>query len=295
MLSTFNRATRAELVPLKILQESEEWHHLRKNKIGASMAPIIMGVSPWKTPTDLWSEMIGLKQKDEITPYQQRGLNLEDAARRYFYIMTGYEVFPQVFICKTNSWMMASLDGITHFNDVALEIKCPGRNDHLTALSGEIPKKYYPQIQHQLAVTGLDMIYYLSYDGEAGVILTVQRDQEYIDYLIEKEKEFYECIQNFIPPNIDEKVECPEWKEAASKLVSIQKTLKELQIFESSLKDTLIKLAREESCEGHGVKLTKYVRKGSIDYDRMLLDMGIEVDLEKYRKEEVESWKITTK
>ncbi len=45
-----------------LIQHSNEWLELRKNKIGASDAPIIMKVSPWKTPYRLWEEKLGLTE-----------------------------------------------------------------------------------------------------------------------------------------------------------------------------------------------------------------------------------------
>jgi predicted phage-related endonuclease len=91
--------------------------------------------------------------------------------------------------------MIASFDGISVKRDYALEIKCPGKKDHGTALKGSIPIKYYPQLQHQLAVCGLDFIYYYSFDGEDGVTLIVQRDDDFIKNMIDKEKQFWDHLQ----------------------------------------------------------------------------------------------------
>lgn len=44
---------------LNLLQNTQEWEKFRLQKIGASDAPIIMGVSPWKTPFQLWLEKTG--------------------------------------------------------------------------------------------------------------------------------------------------------------------------------------------------------------------------------------------
>ena len=42
----------------ELVQQSEEWLEFRRSRIGASDAPIIMGVSPWKTHYKLWVEKI---------------------------------------------------------------------------------------------------------------------------------------------------------------------------------------------------------------------------------------------
>lgn len=273
-------------------QGSEEWHELRRGKIGASDAPVIMGVSPWCNPQDLWEMKLGLKPPPEIKPHMQRGLLMEAAAREYFYIMTGHEVYPEVYVSPTFEWMMASLDGISKDEKVLLEIKCPGKEDHALAEQGYIPPKYYPQLQHQLAVMQLNSLYYLSYDGQEGVILTVERDQEYIDKLIDKEMEFYQCLQHFIPPAPSIKIESPQWSNAASLLLSVQKKQKELHQEEVRLKNLLIGLSGGKNCEGAGIKLTKCVRKGSVDYERILTEHNLKVNLNDYRRDDIESWKV---
>lgn len=82
-------------------------------------------------------------------------------------------------------WMMASLDGIDIDGQAILEIKCPGPSDHELAKAGKIPEKYIPQLQHQLAVTGLKLAYYFSFDGTDGVIVEIERDEIFIAKIIE--------------------------------------------------------------------------------------------------------------
>ena len=154
-----------------LIQQTEEWLEFRKNKIGASDAPVIMEVSPWNTPYELWLEKIGQKKNSKATKPQERGLLLEDIALAHFTLETGISMQKDVILHPSLNWMMASLDGISEKKDFAVEIKCPGKVDHAQALSGKIPDKYFPQLQHQLEVTGLEMIYYFSFDGLDGILL----------------------------------------------------------------------------------------------------------------------------
>lgn len=257
-------------------QGTPEWLEFRKNKIGASDAPIIMGVSPWKSINALWEEKVGLKSPPSSNFHQERGLSLENAARQYFFLMTGYEIFPKVCISKNHDWMIASLDGLSKDESVLVEIKCPGEKDHTSALRGVIPEKYYPQLQHQLEVTGLDKGYYLSFDGQYGKIIIFERDQDYIDRMIEKEYEFYQCMINFIPPPKPKSIKDVRWENAALLLRSIKKKQKELIIQEEIIKVSLIDLAKGEEAEAHGLKLTKYVRKGSVEYQMILQELNLE-------------------
>jgi putative phage-type endonuclease len=183
-----------------MIQGSLEWLNFRRNKIGASDAAVIMHVSPWKKLITLWEEKIGLKEEKSNTYHMKRGINLEPLARLYFNAMTGFRVEPDVCISFHYPWMMASLDGYDPKTNVVLEIKCPGKEDQALAVQGKIPEKYYPQLQHQMAVMEVDYMYYLSFNGIEGPILKVKRDQSYIEQMIEKEQIFYDCVANFVVP-----------------------------------------------------------------------------------------------
>ena len=183
-----------------LIQGSEEWLAVRKNKIGASDAPIIMGHSPWKTPYQLWCDKLGITRQETSTYPMRRGLKLEGAARLEFQAMTGFHVKPYIGLSKEFDFILASFDGLSDDFKTLVEIKCPGKEDHMTAGMGLVPGKYIFQLQHQMYVAELDSMYYFSYDGNRGELVTVRRDQSLIDLMLKKEKEFWFCLQNFIAP-----------------------------------------------------------------------------------------------
>jgi predicted phage-related endonuclease len=55
-------------------QQTPEWLEFRKNKIGASDAPIIMETSPWKTPYQLWLEKLSLDAKLKYLKDQEKAM-----------------------------------------------------------------------------------------------------------------------------------------------------------------------------------------------------------------------------
>ncbi len=58
----------------QLIQNTPEWHAFRRKRIGASDAPVIMGISPWKTPYQLWIEKTsGIESS--AAPQQKRDLN----------------------------------------------------------------------------------------------------------------------------------------------------------------------------------------------------------------------------
>ena len=276
-------------------QQSEEWLKMRKNKVGASDAPVIMGVSPWKTPYQLWLEKVSSHIQDQKSEAMQRGLDLEEEARSTFEQMTGLTVIPLVVLHDEYDWMMASLDGIDIEKKAIVELKCPNKIDHQMAVSGKIPEKYFPQLQHQIAVCKVDKAYYFSYNGREGAIVQIYRDDKYIKQLIEKERHFYDCVQTFNAPEANERdyniIDEEETCFLASKILETKKMIKNLEKQESIMMEDFMKRCEFRNTQGNNFKLTKSVRKGSVDYSSIPQLLG--VDTEKYRKPTVEAWRLT--
>ena len=184
-----------KLVRLK--QRSKEWLDFRRNHVCASDAPIIMGMSNFKTIDQLINEKVrGFEQHQN--PHMVRGNELEPVALKAFEKETNIIMFPCVGVHDQNDWMAASFDGMTLEEDLIVEIKCPGKKDHWVASSGKVPEKYIAQLQHQIYVSGLDFSYYYSFDGEKGIVLEVKRDEEFIEKMLAMEIDFWNILQTEI-------------------------------------------------------------------------------------------------
>lgn len=175
-------------------QGSSQWLNFRRKRITATDASVILGVNPYKTLDDLIDEKVYGKETT-VTPRMQRGKDLESLALSKFETDVGGLYMPAVVIHQDYDWCMASLDGLEIDEEFQVEIKCPGKTTHNIAKQGEIPPIYYPQIQHQLACTGLPFSYYYSFVGcdecYEGIVIKVERDNDYINEMLEKEFEFY--------------------------------------------------------------------------------------------------------
>lgn len=105
-------------------------------------------------------------------------------------------------------------------------------------------------MQHQLAVTGLQEMFYYSYDGQNGVSPKMQRDDALITVLLEKEREFLRCMQESTPPQI-QRSDLPsltlakEWKVIQEKKTAIKEQ-------EDSCRAALIDLTENGSAQGGG-------------------------------------------
>lgn len=175
-------------------EQTNAWLEWRSKGIGSSDAPIIMEVSPWSTPQKLWELKTGKAKAGERTYAMQRGLVLEASARQWYEEQTGIAMEKALATHKSLPFIRASLDGVNHEVQKALEIKCPGREDHKKALDGKVPKKYLWQLVHILLVTGLPVIDYVSYDGRNGIIIPFERDEKLEAELLTEEKRFWAYV-----------------------------------------------------------------------------------------------------
>ncbi len=285
---------------IELIQGTPEWHALRKTKITATDAAIIMGQSHWKTRIELYHDKLSSEPPMAPNARMQRGLDLESAARELFTLKTGIELIPKddprnVVIHPEKNWMMASLDAVSVCGNYTAEIKCPGEKDHNTALQGKVPDHYFPQVQHQFEVRKPKKHYYFSFDGFDGPILEVKPDWEYIKNMIEEEYKFYQCLITRTPPEPAEgdyiEREDDLWRQCASNWMGVTSQIKDLEKQEEELRKQLVFLSGESNTKGAGISLCQVQRKGLVDYSKVPELKGI--DLDKYRKGSTTSWRIT--
>ena len=278
----------------KHIQGTKEWLEDRRNYIGASDVPTIMGVSPWSSPYKLWEDKLNLSPPVKQNFGMSRGNDLEPIARAAFEKEKGLEMFPQVIYHPDHKFMRSSMDGLTLDGKHAVEIKCPGKESHSKAVGGNVPDHYMPQLQHQLACCGLDMIWYYSFDGERGVAIPVERDSEYIERMIEEEAKFWKCVETFTPPPMSNKDyenrDGALWSGFGNRLVEIDTVMSDLKKERELIRKELIEDAAGQSSRGGGVTLSRSFPKGRVDYGSIPELDG--VDLEKYRAEPKETWTL---
>ena len=178
---------------LDLEQGTREWLDWRHSGIGASDASTVMGDNRFQSPSELLHQK---KNKINTEPNEKMrlGTSLEPVARDLYIEETGMLVEPQCLRSKEYSWMIASMDGITDDYAHIVEIKC-GRAAYWQANKGNVPSYYYGQLQHQLMITGLDLVDYWCYwPGYDGILQTVTRDERYIGRLLRTEQEFIEKL-----------------------------------------------------------------------------------------------------
>jgi putative phage-type endonuclease len=287
--------------------EHLEWLKWRRGGIGSSDAAIIMNASPWRTPRQLWEEKVYGESMQSENSAMTRGKELEPVARSWFEETMNVTVFPKNKVHVSNPWIRASLDGIDLEENIMVEIKCPNKEDHGVAVNGMIPSKYVPQVQHQLLVTGLDGMYYCSFDGSNGAIVEVARDNAYIDAMLEEERKFWDMVLSKTPPDLTDRdfmsmEKNEQWMQTSLLWHETKEMLEIAEAKEKELRNSLIALSENRNAQGCGLRMSKSICLGAIDYKQAIDDYITsmkahypevhfpDVPLEAYRKKSFTKW-----
>lgn len=152
-----------------LVQGSAEWHAYRANHFNASDAPAMMGVSPYKTRSQLLHELATGSDK-EVDAATQRlfddGHRFEALARPLAEEIIGQDLYPVV---GSDGVYSASFDGLTMAEDIAFEHK--SLNDDLRncipagdigELAVSLPIHYAVQMEQQCMVSGAERILFMA-------------------------------------------------------------------------------------------------------------------------------------
>lgn len=273
-----------------------DWKAWRLAGLGASDAPVVMGVSPWRTRLELWEEKTGAAVPDQGNWATRRGHDLEPKARANYELSHG-TAMPVTFVQhKEFAFIRASLDGYNEAENICLEIKCPGKDDHATALAGKVPEKYYPQLQHQLLASGAKCVHYYSFDGKDSFALVVVEPNEiYIEELLMQLTLFWGLVISHTPPELSDR-DFKQVKDATIKeQIELWKAAKEAAnaaaTLEGNIRETILSALESHSrwrCDD--VRITRSSRIGAVDYGKIPELAG--VDLNQYRKKPTVYWSM---
>lgn len=182
-----------------IQQRSDEWFKLKKGRVSASHAKDILSMtgatgSQKNYMLTLAGEILGGKKDNFESHDMKRGTELEAEAREQYEWKSGNKVEEVALIFKDNKKrILCSPDGLIIDNKTGYEVKCPKMHTHVEyLLKKRVPPVYFPQVQSSMYVTGFDKWVFMSYyPGLDPLIITVERDNEWID-------KFHDELQSFL-------------------------------------------------------------------------------------------------
>ena len=185
---------------VKAEQRSPKWFALRKDGITATDAAVIAGLSPYKTPYQLWAQKRGTYEPDAPGAAAIRGILLENTVAEFYTMETGRELRRSNGIVRLKEipWVMASLDRTVVGEEGLVEIKT-STSPRWTLYP--VPPEVEAQVQWQMFVTGAPWVDVAALLG--GLVFRIERvdaDIEFQTRLYEKAVAFRDCVMNGTPP-----------------------------------------------------------------------------------------------
>lgn len=244
---------------------SPEWHALRRTGIGGSDAAAAVGLSKWKSRLHLYLEKIGEAETAENEPMRW-GTILEPIVRQEYANQTGRTIVtPGTVRHPTKDFALVNVDGIADG-----ERLYEGKTARVAEGWGEpgtdeIPPEYLIQVQHGMAVVGLEIADVAVLIGGSDFrIYTVPADRELQELLLDQEERFWrDHVLAGVPPAPVSAADVkrrwrvsnglampaePALVQAVNELASIKAWLSELEKYERQI-TTVIQCRMGEAAE----------------------------------------------
>ena len=194
---------------IAVEQGTPEWHQLRLGKVTASRVADILAKTKTGPSASRQNYLIelalqrttGIIQESYSNAAMEWGTQTEPQARVAYEVKSGNFVDQVAFIDHPNiEWFGCSPDGLVSDKGL-IEIKCPNSPTHWEYFkSKEPPKKYFIQMQAQMAVTGKDWCDFVSFDSRMPersqlLIVRVNRDSNFINEMIVEIQQFLSEVE----------------------------------------------------------------------------------------------------
>lgn len=192
------------------LMSKEDWRKYRNMGIGGSDVSAICGINKYKSMFELWVEKtIGTVENAEESEFAYWGTVLEPVVRAEFVKRTGLTVLtvPSILQHPEHKFMLANIDGIIYTDNGNYIFEAKTASAYLIdewTTENYIPYSYMLQVQHYMAVTGVQGAYVACLvGGNQFFCHFIERDNELIDMIIAWEKQFWDCVENNTAPPVD--------------------------------------------------------------------------------------------
>ncbi len=227
----------------------------RRNFIGSSDAPAVVGLSKWTSPVQLWLEKVGLMPPREDNIAMELGRFLEPFVLQKFEEYMDEKVVARqaTLVDRDRPWRVAHIDGLFDGHQI-VEAKTAGMvflsSNHGWGEPGtdEVPDPYIVQAQHILSLDPeAEIVWMPVLLRGVFAVYRIPRNEEIIEGLIEAEDEFWGMVQSGIRPEArtveDLKALFPKSKEGS--VIATPEVIADL----SSLKDVKSGIKKLEKLE----------------------------------------------
>lgn len=278
----------AETVEME--QGSDEWLDLRRKMRTASETATVMGCNPYQTPLQLARQKRQLDPPTKKTYAMEFGLANEAAVRETAseYLASDDGDYEPVVLQDGN--YLASLDGrlgerSRWSGDSIMEIKCPS-SSRSGALQNAVYEPHWWQMQHQLMVSGAKRCHYVVRHPDDGELIfkIVLPD---LDAFAELRKAWDTFWREYMECDEADLIECAPISDDLMPLVSdFHAAVDAKRVADArhkAARATLLAELPAETAAGHGLRVVKYEREGSIDWAKYQADYP-DMDFTKYRK-----------
>jgi len=179
--------------------DNDGWLEARKHGIGGSDVAAVMGISPWKSPLEVWLEKTGRADAPDLSDKESVAMGTElesvvlDMYRRRHPDHAAQRV-NAILTSTVRPWAQASLDGIVRDPELGwgvLEIKTGSKESEW---ADGVPLHYLTQVTHYLSVTGYAFADVAALIGDFGLHYheyRVMRDEEDLKAVVERVDEFW--------------------------------------------------------------------------------------------------------
>lgn len=204
-------------------QSREDWLRERRSGLGGSDAAAVLGISPWTTPLELYLRKRGELPEKDIGERGYWGTVLEEAVADRWASLNGRRIerVKRILRHPDHHWMLGNIDRavwsdgrrpIARANALririrqGLEVKTAGhfaRDEWVDGESDLVPMHYTAQVMHYIAITGAECWHVACLiGGQEYVQRVIERDDELIRDLIDREQEFWaDHVIAGVPPD----------------------------------------------------------------------------------------------
>ena len=189
----------------------EEWLKVRKLGLGGSDMAAVLGLSPWRSPIDVWLDKTSDTVEEKESEPMYWGNVLEEVVAQEFAKRSGYKVRNNNFTLQSEEYpyLLANIDREIVGLDAGLECKTANAFKANEWDGDNVPDAYYIQCQHYMAVTGKSSWWIACLvGGNTFYYKEIKRNEEVIAAIIDTGAAFWELVKNKTMPAPDDTKQC---------------------------------------------------------------------------------------